>query len=178
MDDERDEGVPGTSAAPECAAAPIRAGHIVRATLEAAATHAAAHGVDLAGPAREPRAPHEAVPAVGTRTVEVRRVTERDTAAAIGHPDEGVEVLSTPTVALWFELVSSALMPEPGGGLRHVGVGILVHHLDTADVGDDVAVTAEVASVDGRAVRFACHATCGGRLVAAGDHQRVVLDVG
>ena len=161
-----------------CGDAPVGAGHIVRATLEAARDHARAHGIDLDGPAREPRPAHEQAPAVGTRTVVTNVVADEHTAAAIGHPDEGVDVLSTPTIALWFELTASALMPAPGGDVRHVGVGILVHHLDTAAVGEEVEVSAEVRSVDGRAVRFACHATCGGRLLATGDHQRVVLDVG
>lgn len=165
--------VNGTTA---CAHAPIRGGHVVRTTLEMAGDHAAAHGVDLDGPVREPRPPHELAPAVGSRTVVVRTVGPEHTAAAIGHPDEGVDVLSTPTIALWFELAATTLMPEPGGPVRHVGVGIIVHHLDTADVGQDVELSAEVRSVDGRSVRLACHATCDGRLLATGDHQRIVLD--
>ena len=166
--------VDGTSA---CEDTPIAGGHVVRATLEMARDHAAAHGVDLDGPPRDPRPPHDEAPPVGSRTVVTRTVGPEHTAAAIGHPDEGVDVLSTPTIALWFELVASGLMPPPGGEVRHVGVGILVHHLDTADVGQDVELSAEVRSVDGRSVRFACHATCDGRLLATGDHQRVVLDV-
>lgn len=156
----------------------ITSGHLVRATLAGAVEHARAHGVDLDAQTPSPaRDPHPAATPIGTVRRLVRTVGPQDTAAAIGHPDSDVDVLSSPTIALWFELAASDLMPPPGVGLRHVGVGIVVHHLDAARVGDEVEVTAEVTSVDGRAVRFACDAVLGGSLIATGDHHRVILDV-
>lgn len=157
-----------------------RAGHLVQRTLRAAWTHAGRHGVPDgaalgAGVTERSREPHPAAPTVGEVHVEVLTVDHEHTAAAIGHPDESVDVLSTPTLALWFELAGTSLMPPPGE-LRHVGVGVLVHHLAGAGVSDEVVVTAEVVEVDGRAVVFACHAHHGDTLLATGDYQRVLLD--
>jgi predicted thioesterase len=103
-------------------------------------------------------------------------VTEADTAAAMGHPDPGVTVLGSPRIGLWFELATSPLMPEPGGDVRHVGVGLVVHHLGRADVGEEVVVEARVMDASGRAVVFALEATCHGRCVARGVHHRRILE--
>lgn len=163
------------TAVPSCDATALPGAHLVRATLRQAVAHAARHGVTLDDDGRAPRPPHAAVPAVGARRVVRRTVAEGDTAAAVGHPDADVDVLSTPTIALWFELTASELLPAPGGDVRHLGVGVLVHHHDLARVGDEVVVAATVDAVDGRTVRFACDAWCDDRLVATGDHQRVVV---
>lgn len=152
-------------------------GHFVAATLAAARAHADALGVPAPDELRDPRPPHALVPSVGTVREVVRTVAEQDTAAAVGHPDEGVEVLSTPTIALWFELTASELMPPPGE-VSHVGVGVVVHHLGAAAVGDDVTVRTSVERVDGRAVVFACLALLDGRPIATGDHQRVIIESG
>ena len=42
-----------------------------------------------------------------------RVVGPEDTAAAMGHPDEAVQVLGSPRISLWFELVACELLPEP-----------------------------------------------------------------
>jgi len=108
----------------------------------------------------------------------VFRVTDADTAAALGHPDPGVRVLASPRLGLWFEAATSPLMPEPGTGLRHVGVGLVVHHLGGAGVGEEVTVAARVLDVSGRAVIFSLTATAGERPVGRGVHHRRILDVG
>jgi predicted thioesterase len=108
-----------------------------------------------------------------TRTV---RVTEEDTATAMGHPDPSVAVLGSPRIALWFEVVASGLLPDPTPDLTHVGAGIVVHHLDRADVGEEVTVTAAVERVAGRRITFSCAAVTGSRLVALGTHQRVLRE--
>ena len=132
----------------------------------------------LAGPLRAGSAPHAAAPAVGAVSVTRFPVTEADTAAAMGHPDPGVTVLGSPRIGLWFELATSPLMPDPGGAVRHVGVGLVVHHLGLAEVGEEVAVEARVVDAAGRAVVFALVATVGERCVARGVHHRRILDAG
>ncbi|MGH3444946.1 MAG: thioesterase family protein [Nocardioidaceae bacterium] len=123
------------------------------------------------------RPPHPMLPAVGSVYHEDRRVGPDDTAAAMGHPDPAVQVLGSPRLALWFEMACCGLLPEPGAatGLTHVGVGIVVQHLDRADLGETVRLEARTRSVSGRRAVFSCRASVGERLVATGVHHRVLL---
>ena len=78
---------------------------LVSETLRVA-LHAAAEVVDGsmdAAPASG--APHEALPEVGANVTRDLVVAAEDTAAAMGHPDDSVQVLGSPRLALWFELV-------------------------------------------------------------------------
>jgi len=152
----------------------------LRVSLAAAAAdvsadqlHALARAAAALAPA-EQREPHPAMPVVGSSEVTDRRVSPDDTAAAMGHPDGGLDVLGSPRIALWFELVGSELFPEPSATLSHVGTGILVHHLGRADVGETVTVECTTASVSGRRAVFTCRATVGDRLVALGTHHRIL----
>jgi predicted thioesterase len=119
-----------------------------------------------------------ALPEVGSTVTRTMPVTDRDTASAMGHPDPAMGVLGSPTLSLWFELVSSALLPVPAPELTHVGSGILVHHLAPARVGEQVSVVATTAATVGRRVNFTCTAYVGRRLVAIGAHQRVLRPSG
>jgi predicted thioesterase len=119
--------------------------------------------------------PHPAWPPVGASVVRDLTVTAEDTAAAMGHPDPTVQVLGSPRLALWFEIVARDLLPEPSADLTHVGAGVLVHHLDRADVGEVVSVECTCASVSGRHAVFTCRATVGERVAALGTHHRVLL---
>lgn len=123
----------------------------------------------------ETAAPHSAWPALGTSVVRDRVVGPEDTAAAMGHPDEAVQVLGSPRISLWFELVACELLPEPRPELTHVGAGILVHHLGRADLGETVTLEATTASVGGRRAVFTCRASVGDRLVGLGVHHRALL---
>ncbi|MGN6129185.1 MAG: thioesterase family protein [Nocardioidaceae bacterium] len=144
-----------------------RAADPVRAqALSAAAELLAEHGHDC----------HPALPPVGTTVVRDLVVEKDDTASSMGHPDPAMAVLGSPRISLWFELVSSEALPHPEDGPTSVGVGILVHHLGKAEVGEKVEVTATVESVSGRRVAFSCTARVGDRLVARGTHQRVLLE--
>jgi predicted thioesterase len=160
------------AAAAERAAAPRD--DAADAADDAALDEAAAYLVARTGH-RSP--PHPAAPAIGASSASVFRVTDADTAAAMGHPDPGVDVLGTPRLALWFEVATSPLMPEPATGLRHVGVGLVVHHIGAARVGEDVAVDVRVLDVSGRAVVFSVTAMAGDRAVGRGVHHRRILDV-
>lgn len=127
-------------------------------------------------PEPEPRRPADpAAPSVGARSRDERTVGPGDTAAAVGHADPTMAVLSTPTIALWFELATNPLMPSPDSGRRHVGVGILVHHVGQAEEGETVDVEAEVEDVSGRSVVFRLSARVDDRVVALGTHHRMIL---
>jgi predicted thioesterase len=119
--------------------------------------------------------PHPAWPAVGASVRRELVVGPEDTAAAMGHPDAAVQVLGSPRLALWFEVVTCDLLPLPTPDLSHVGAGIVVHHLGRADVGETVAVECTAASVSGRRAVFTCRATAGERLVGLGTHHRGLL---
>jgi predicted thioesterase len=122
------------------------------------------------------RALHPALPAVGATVTRELRVAKEDTAAEMGHPDRSLDVLGSPRIGLWFEIVASELLPTPTSDLTHVGVGILVHHLARAEVGELVTVEAKVEAAAGRRVVFSCAATVGDRVVALGVHQRTMLE--
>ncbi|NUR08436.1 MAG: hypothetical protein HOQ45_15700 [Nocardioidaceae bacterium] len=122
-----------------------------------------------------PLPPHPAWPEVGASVTRALVVGPDDTAAAMGHPDDAVQVLGSPRLALWFELVTCALLPGPTPELSHVGAGILVHHLGRADLGESVAVEATCASVSGKRAVFTCRALVGDRLVGLGTHHRALL---
>ena len=119
--------------------------------------------------------PHASLPSKGATTSRTFVVGPDDTAASMGHPDPSVQVLGTPRIGLWFEIAGSDLMPEPDGEVQHVGVGLIVHHIGSAAVGEEVEVTVTVTEVAGRAIVFSCRATRGEELVATGTHHRVVV---
>lgn len=120
--------------------------------------------------------PHGRAPRVGDSAETEYVVEEGDTAAAMGHPDQDVNVLGTPRLGLWFEMSTAPLLPEVGSGVRHVGVGLIVHHLKAVDVGESVRIRTRVVDVTGRAVVFTCEAHSGDRLVGLGTHHRILLE--
>jgi predicted thioesterase len=112
---------------------------------------------------------------VGDRAEQIFTVAAADTAGALGHPDPSMAVLGSPRLGLWYEIVASDLLPHPSPDLTHVGVGILVHHLGRAEVGEKVRVLARLEEVRGRRALFSCQAWAGGRLVGLGAHHRVIV---
>lgn len=148
-------------------AAPLLAGAADRLTVLRAAAGGGGAAI---------RPPHPALPGVSASARRELVVGAEDTAASMGHPDPSVNALGSPRIALWFEIVASELLPRPAADLTHVGVGILVHHLARAEVGERVSVEARVAMTAGRRVAFWCAAAVGDRMVALGVHQRVLLE--
>ena len=147
---------------------------------------AAAADVDQAGLASLARAaaalapadlrePHPAWPPLGEAVSRHFEVGPDDTAAAMGHPDDDVQVLGSPRLALWFELVTCDLLPAPTAELSHVGAGILVHHLGAAALGETVTVECTAASASGKRAVFTSRAVVGDRLVALGTHHRALV---
>jgi predicted thioesterase len=147
---------------------------VVRHTLAEAARSLEQRAGAAAGSSERAPRPVPWTPEVGAVSSLSFLVAPEDTAAAQGHPDPEVLVLASPQLAAWFEIVASAAMPVPPPGVRHLGVGILVHHVGAAHPGEEVVVRTTVTAVEGRRVLVDCEATVGERLVAFGTHHRVL----
>lgn len=148
---------------------------IVRHTLAEAARSLEQRAAGIpSGSSERSHAPVPWTPEVGAVSSLSFLVAPEDTAAAQGHPDPEVKVLASPQLAAWFEIAASAAMPTPSPGVRHLGVGIVVHHLGAARPGEEVVVRTTVTAVEGRRVLIDCEALVGERLVAFGTHHRVL----
>ena len=102
-------------------------------------------------------------------------VTDDDTADALGSGD--LPVLGTPRLLAWCEATTcDALAADLTEDESSVGTRVALEHLAASPVGRELAVTASVAHVDGRLVRFTVAATDGGKLVGSGEVTRVVVD--
>lgn len=110
-------------------------------------------------------------------------VGEEHTAAAVGSGD--LPVLGTPVLLAWCEAVTCDVLAGSRGGLpagtTSVGTRVQVDHLAASGVGAVVEVSATVAHVDGRLVRFEVVARetwpdGRERLVGHGEVTRVVVD--
>ena len=106
------------------------------------------------------------------------RVTDEDTAAALG--SGSLPVLATPRLLAWLEAATCAcLAPLLAAGSTSVGTRVQVEHLAASPVGAEVEVSASSAYADGRLHRFTVSArdTASGKVLAAGEITRVVVDV-
>lgn len=116
-------------------------------------------------------------PAAGMTATLTFTVGPDDTATALGSGD--VPVLATPRLVAWFEATSVAAVAD---GLESasttVGTRVEIDHLAASGVGARVEVTAEIAAVEGRAIRFDVTAQQGDTVVGQGIVRRVVIDRG
>ncbi|QWC84761.1 thioesterase [Nocardioidaceae bacterium] len=115
--------------------------------------------------------------AAGTRTTRRFEVTAEDTAAAVGSGT--VAVLGTPRVVAWCEAATVALAEQVGlaPGRTTVGTRVEVDHLRPSPVGEQVVVTATLASHEGRRWEFEVEATHGdGTVVARALVRRAEVD--
>jgi len=102
-------------------------------------------------------------------------VGEEDTAIALGSGD--VPVLATPRlVALLEEAAVASIADGLSDGETSVGTRVAIDHLAASFVGAAVIATAEVVGTAGRSVSFRITANEGDRMVATGEHTRVVVD--
>ena len=114
---------------------------------------------------------------VGESATRTFTVTEEDTAVALG--SGSLEVLGTPRMLAWCEAATCAAadrdLPK---GRTSVGTRVQLEHVGASAVGAVVRVTATVAYLDGRLVRFevAAEQDPDARLVAHGEITRVVVD--
>jgi fluoroacetyl-CoA thioesterase len=112
---------------------------------------------------------------VGTSATIQLVVADPDTAIALRSGD--VPVLGTPRiVALMEQAAVATLAGTLDEGATSVGTRISVEHLAASLVGVTVTATAEVVSLEGRAVSFRLTLHEGDRQVATGDHVRFVVD--
>jgi fluoroacetyl-CoA thioesterase len=100
-------------------------------------------------------------------------VSQADTAIAVG--SGSLPVLGTPVLLAWCEAATCAALDLPEGRTS-VGTRVALEHLAASAVGATVFVTAAVAYVDGRLVRFTVEARTGDVLVGSGEITRVVVD--
>ena len=112
----------------------------------------------------------------GLRGVVEHAVSDADTALALGSGD--VPVLGTPRlVALAEAATVAALAGHLAAGQTSVGTGVEIEHLAATAVGGRLRVCAELATVDGRSLRFAVTATdSAGTTVGRGAITRAVVD--
>lgn len=112
-------------------------------------------------------------------------VTTEDTAQALGSGD--LPVLGTPRLLAWCEAVTCAVLEESLVATQaSVGTRVQLDHLAASPVGATVQVTATVAYVDGRLVRFEVVAQdheatdlaelAAARVVAHGEVTRIVVN--
>jgi fluoroacetyl-CoA thioesterase len=112
---------------------------------------------------------------VGLTATREHVVSQGDTAAAVGSGE--LPVLATPRLLAWCEAACCAAIEEGlDEGRTSVGTRVSLEHLAPSAVGATVLVTAAVAHVDGRLVRFTASARQDGKLVGAGELTRVVVD--
>ena len=105
-------------------------------------------------------------------------VGDDDTALAVG--SGSLPVLGTPRLLAWLEAATCACLdPLIPDGSTSVGTRVQVEHLAASPVGASVEVSASSAYEDGRLYRFTVSArdTSSGKVVAAGEITRVVVDV-
>jgi predicted thioesterase len=107
-------------------------------------------------------------------------VTDEDTAVVLGSGD--LAVLGTPRLLAWCEAATCAAVDTSlSDDQSSVGTRIQLDHTGASPVGATVAVTASVAYVDGRLVRFEVVARQrqddgGEKVVGHGEVTRVVVD--
>jgi len=100
-------------------------------------------------------------------------VSDADTAIAVG--SGSLPVLGTPVLLAWCEAATCAALDLPEGQTS-VGTRVTLEHLAASPVGASVSVTATVAYVDRRLLRFTVEARMGGVLVGSGEITRVIVD--
>ena len=112
----------------------------------------------------------------GRRAGATHRVTDADTATALGSGD--LPVLATPRLLAWCEgACVSALAEGPVPGRTSVGTRVVLEHTRATPVGAAVHVQAELAYVDGRLRRFTVAAhDDDGRVLATGELTPVAVE--
>jgi predicted thioesterase len=102
-------------------------------------------------------------------------VENSDTAVALGSGDVGV--LGTPRlVALCEEATVDAVADALTSDQTTVGIRVELDHLAPSQIGDAIAATAHLDTVEGSRLRFSVTASDGRREVARGVITRAVID--
>lgn len=103
---------------------------------------------------------------------------EIDRDRTIGFMGEGGRVYSTPSLVRDIEMTCRQLLLDHGdAGEDSVGTDIAIKHLAPTLLGMSVEITATVAAVEGRKVKFEILAKDSLDLICTGTHGRFVVDV-
>lgn len=103
-------------------------------------------------------------------------VSEADTAVAVG--SGSLPVLGTPVLLAWCEAATcAALVDHLDPADTSVGTRVVLDHAAASPLDATVVITATVAYVDGRLVRFTVDARDPiGRLLGSGEVTRVIVE--
>ncbi|HET6153135.1 MAG TPA: hotdog domain-containing protein [Marmoricola sp.] len=111
---------------------------------------------------------------LGRTTTREFAVSDADTAIAVG--SGSLPVLGTPVLLAWCEAVTCEVLALEAPSTS-VGTRIALEHLAASAIGATVVVTATVAYLDGRLVRFEVDARePSGKLLGSGEVTRVIVD--
>lgn len=111
----------------------------------------------------------------GLSGIATAKATAGNTAQALG--SGSVAVYATPAlVALIEQAAVNALTDVLHAGSTSVGVRIDVRHTAATPVGMAVIATATLVEVDGRRLRFDVSARDDVESIAAGEHERAIVD--
>ncbi len=112
---------------------------------------------------------------IGVSLSKVFRVDREHSAKHIGSGE--VEVLSTPSMILFMEMVSLELaqryLPQ---NLTTVGTRVDVKHLNPAPVGAEIMVESKLVKQEGRKLTFEVRARWKDLVVGEGIHERYIVD--
>jgi len=102
-------------------------------------------------------------------------VAETDTASAVGSGD--VPVLATPRLLALAEAATVAAVREHlEPGTTSVGTSVVLEHTAASPVGAEVVTLAQLAEVDRRRLVFNVEASEGGKVVGAGQVERLIVN--
>ena len=111
---------------------------------------------------------------VGTSFERKTRVTEEDTALAVGSGD--VRVFATPMMmALMEGAAAQCLAQFLDEGKTSVGGNICSSHVAATPVGMEVRAVATITEVDGKKVKFSIEAYDEAGLIGKGEHLRIIV---
>ena len=112
---------------------------------------------------------------IGVSLSKVFRVDREHSAKHIGSGE--VEVLSTPSMILFMEMVSLELaqryLPQ---NLTTVGTRVDVKHLNPVPVGAEIVVESKLVKQEGRKLTFEVRALWKDLVVGEGIHERYIVD--
>jgi len=111
----------------------------------------------------------------GVSLAKVFRVSSEHSAKHVGSGD--VEVLSTPSMILFMEMVSLELAQKYlPNELTTVGTRVDVKHLNPAPVGAEIVAESKLVKQEGRKLVFEVKATWRDLVIGEGIHERFIVD--
>ncbi len=113
---------------------------------------------------------------IGTEYTIETVVNSSMTASAVG--SGGVDVLSTPSMILFFEQAArDAVQPALPSGFTTVGIKVDIQHISATPTGEKVTASAKVIEVDRKQIVFEVTASDEHVLIGKGTHTRFVVNL-